>query len=111
MFLYIIRGTRHVICVIHYCVVLEQRSNRSRSSITLELIFSLKGIFQVLLSTINANECAVHTSELEGTCFGMQMSYLMLQLTDHCSIPSVFLVIDSWTVMSFTKSFCEHLKC
>lgn len=37
----------------------------------------------------DANAFAVHTSQLRGTHFGMQMSYLMLQLTECCIIPSV----------------------
>lgn len=37
----------------------------------------------------DANAFAVHTSQLRGTHFGMQMSYLMLQLTECCIIASV----------------------
>lgn len=42
----------------------------------------------------DANDYLVPTSQLECTPFGMQMSRLMLQLTWHCSLLSVFLVME-----------------
>lgn len=38
----------------------------------------------------DANSYVVPTSQLESTLFGMQMSHLMLQLTEHCSLLNVF---------------------
>lgn len=75
---------------------LELRSNRSSSTtIQLEFIALLKGVFTDLLSTTNVMQMHLqsHISQLKGTHLGMRMSYLMLQLTKCCGIPSVCLCI------------------
>lgn len=70
---------------------LELRSNRSSSIIQLGFIALLKGVFTDLLSTTNVMQMHLqsHTSQLKGTHLEMRMSYLMLQLTECCGVPSV----------------------